>query len=84
VFDADPAVRARRRSSGSAPSPSEDLATTVADVDLVVVATPAHTVPDVVEEVARLVAPGTFLTDAASLKSDLTLEVESRLRSHLP
>jgi prephenate dehydrogenase len=80
VFDADPTVRERAEELGFGSVPGQDLTGTVAGVDLVVVATPAHTVPDVVAEVAGLVAPGTYLTDAASLKADLTLEVESRLR----
>jgi prephenate dehydrogenase len=80
LFDADPAVRERAAELGLGSAVHEDLAGAVAGVELVLVATPPHTVADVIAEVARLVGPGTFLTDAASLKSDLTLEVESRLR----
>jgi prephenate dehydrogenase len=80
LHDADPAVRQRARALGLGSEVADDLATAVAEVDLVVVATPAQAVPGVVADLATLVGPSTFLTDAASLKADLTLDVESRLR----
>jgi prephenate dehydrogenase len=82
VYDADPDVRARLAALGVATEVTDTLAGAVRGAELVVVATPAPTVPAVVEAVAQVAAPGAFLTDVASLKHDLTLDVESRLRSN--
>jgi prephenate dehydrogenase len=79
VHDADPAVRERARRLGLGTQVEDSLADAVRDAELVLVATPAHTVAGVVEELASLVGPRTILTDVASLKADLTLDVESRL-----
>jgi prephenate dehydrogenase len=81
VHDADPAVRERARQLGLGTQVVDTLADAVRDADLVLVATPAHAVAGVMEELASLVGPRTILTDAASLKADLTLDVESRLRA---
>jgi prephenate dehydrogenase len=80
VHDLDPVVRQRAVELGVGTEVTGSLAAAVADADLVVIATPAHTVATVVEAVAQVARPGTILTDAASLKADLTLDVESRLR----
>jgi prephenate dehydrogenase len=82
VYDADPDVRARLAALGVATEVTDTLAGAVRGAELVVVATPAPTVPAVVEAIAQVAAPGAFLTDVASLKYDLTLDVESRLRSN--
>jgi prephenate dehydrogenase len=81
VHDADPAVRARAGQLGLGTVVSDTVEAAVAGAQLVFVATPAEAVPDVVARLAALVAPGTILTDAASLKSRLMLDVESRLRA---
>jgi prephenate dehydrogenase len=81
VYDADPAVRARLAALGVGTEVAHTLAGAVRGADLVVVATPAATVPTVVEAVAQAADPAAFLTDVASLKQHLTVDVESRLRS---
>jgi prephenate dehydrogenase len=81
VYDADPSVRERARELDLGTEVVDSLAAAAGEAELVLVATPAHAVPDVMEELAGLVGPRTLLTDAASLKADLTLDVESRLRS---
>jgi prephenate dehydrogenase len=80
VHDADPAVRRRAADLGIGTEVVDDLVDAVRGADLVVIATPAHTVADVVETLSQHVDPATILTDAASLKADLSLDVESRLR----
>lgn len=79
VTDADPRVREQVARRGLADRVALDVADAVRDADLVVVAVPAAAVPDVVLEAARHAPDGCVLTDVASLKLDLTLEVESRL-----
>lgn len=80
VTDADVTVRARLAELGLADRVVASVAETVADADLVVVATPAHVVPEVVEQVAEHAPKEAILTDVASLKYHLMLDVESRLR----
>jgi prephenate dehydrogenase len=81
VYDADADVRARLTALGIGTEVAATLAEAVRGADLVVIATPAPTVPAVVEAVAQEAEPHAFLTDAASLKYDLTVDVESRLRA---
>jgi prephenate dehydrogenase len=81
VHDADPTVQARARELGLGSEVTASLADAVEGAQLVIVATPADTVPEVMGILATLVEPGAILTDAASLKAKLTLDVESRLRS---
>ncbi len=81
VTDLDPLVRDRARELGVAHEVTDALAPAVTGADLVIVATPAATVPDVVTSVAELAPADAVLTDVASLKADLTLEIESRLRA---
>jgi prephenate dehydrogenase len=80
VYDADPGVRRRLGALGVGTDVAPTLAAAVQGADLVMIATPAPTVPAVVEAVAQVAAADALLTDAASLKLDLTLDVESRLR----
>jgi prephenate dehydrogenase len=80
VYDADADVRARLGALEVGTEVVATLGEAVRDADLVVIATPAPTVPAVVEAVAQEADPRALLTDAASLKHDLTLEVEARLR----
>jgi prephenate dehydrogenase len=81
VYDADPDVRRRLAGLGVGTEVAPTVAAAVAGADLIVIATPAPTVPAVVEAVAQVADPTALLTDAASLKYDLTLDVESRLRA---
>lgn len=80
VTDHDPDVRARAQRLGLAHEVAESLPDAVGAADLVVVATPAPTVPAVVAAAAAAAPAGAVLTDVASLKADLSLDVESRLR----
>ena len=77
--DADPAVRARARELGLAHEVRDSLCATVRDADLVIIAIPTQYVPAVVEEVASCMNMPTIVTDVASLKSRLLVEVEYRL-----
>jgi prephenate dehydrogenase len=81
VHDADPTVQTRARELGLGSEVTASLADAVEGAQLVIVATPADTVPEVMGILATLVEPGAILTDAASLKAKLTLDVESRLRA---
>jgi prephenate dehydrogenase len=79
VTDRDPAVRERARDRGLADVVAEDVAAAVADADLVVAAIPTPAVPEALA-VAATHAPGTaLLTDASSLKRQVTGDVEARL-----
>ena len=80
ITDTDPAVRRRAAQLGVADEVCEDLATTVEDAEVVIAAVPAAVVADVLCAASRAAPARVILTDAASLKEDLTLEVESRLR----
>jgi prephenate dehydrogenase len=80
LTDTDPAVRARARALDLAPSIVDSIATAVADADVVVAAVPTAVVADVLSEAAAVAPVDAILTDAASLKYDLTIDVESRLR----
>ncbi|HEY9389273.1 MAG TPA: prephenate dehydrogenase/arogenate dehydrogenase family protein, partial [Mycobacteriales bacterium] len=65
-YDTDPATRAAASAAGHAVTPT--LADAVADADLVVVATPLHTLPDILPMVASDARPDAVLTDVASVK----------------
>ena len=79
LTDAVPAVRAQAARLDLADRVVASVAEAVRDADLIVVAVPAAAVPDLVVDAARHAPQRAVLTDVASLKSDLTLEVESRL-----
>lgn len=80
VTDRDPGVRTRGRQLGLADQVHDTVQDTVADADLVVVAVPAEAVAEVVVAVAEAAPSHAVVTDVASLKTAITLEVESRLR----
>ncbi len=79
VTDAEASVRKRLAALGLADRVAPTVAGAVGDADLVVVATPAQVVPEVIEQVAEHAPPDAILTDVASLKYHLILNVESRL-----
>jgi prephenate dehydrogenase len=79
LFDADPEVRARAAQLALADEVVDHLAAAVADADLVVAAVPADATPAVLEAAASSAPDDAVLTDVASLKRELTLDVESRL-----
>jgi prephenate dehydrogenase len=79
VYDRDPATRDEARARDLGTEVVDDLDVAVSDVDLVVVAVPAPVVVEVTVDVARRVAPGTFLTDVASLKAEVVEDLERRL-----
>lgn len=80
VTDRDPHVRERLAALELADRVAPSVVSAVGDADLVVVATPAQVVPEVIEQVAEHAPRDAILTDVASLKYDLILNVESRLR----
>ena len=80
ITDTDPMVRRRAAELEVADEVCEDLASTVHDAEVVIAAVPAAVVADVLSAASRAAPRDAILTDAASLKENLTLEVESRLR----
>jgi prephenate dehydrogenase len=74
-FDADASTRERARRRGL--DAAGDLASAVADADLVVLAVPTAAIPALLAEAARL-APGAVLTDCASLKRPI-MDAAARL-----
>ncbi|MBI4435883.1 MAG: prephenate dehydrogenase [Candidatus Omnitrophica bacterium] len=51
--------------------------------DLVILATPIRVIPHLVRSIARRLKPGCLLTDVASTKGSLTMEIEELLPSHV-
>ena len=80
LTDRDLAVRSRAAELALADEVSDSVASAVRDVDLVVAAVPAGAVATVLVDAAAAAPPHAVLTDAASLKREVALEVESRLR----
>jgi prephenate dehydrogenase len=81
LTDASPDVRSRARELGLAHEVVDDLASTVAGADLVIAAVPTDAVGDVLIAAAAIAPAHAILTDAASLKYDLTVDVDARLRA---
>lgn len=81
VVDTSASVRARVLQRGLADAVEVSLPVAVADADLVIAATPAAGVPTVLVEAARHAGTSTVLTDVASLKAPVILDVESQLRA---
>jgi prephenate dehydrogenase len=81
LTDASPDVRSRARELGLAHEVVDDLASTVAGADLVIAAVPTDAVGDVLIAAAAIAPAHAILTDAASLKYDLTIDVDARLRA---
>lgn len=79
LTDAAAGVRERADARELAHRVVASVAEAVRDADLVVVAVPAAAVPELVVDAARHAPRHAILTDVASLKSDLILDVESRL-----
>jgi prephenate dehydrogenase len=80
ITDLDPAVRERARERGLADEVADDVATAVADADLVVAAIPTPAVAEVLALAAAHAPTTALLTDASSLKRQVTGDVEARLR----
>ena len=83
LTDADPEVRLRAAELGLADAMVEDVASAVQDADVIIAAVPAAAVPRVLTEAAKHANPGAILTDAASLKLNLTQAVKLNLRGEL-
>jgi prephenate dehydrogenase len=62
---------------------SLDLKKELSDVGIVVIATPAGVIVDLVRELSVALKPGTIITDVGSVKKKIVEEVESFLPSHL-
>jgi prephenate dehydrogenase len=80
LTDVSDPTRARAAELGLADQVVDTLAEAVHDADLVIAAVPTRAVPDVVVAAAAAAPAHAVLTDVASLKRDLTVDVESRLR----
>lgn len=80
LTDADPSIRDRASALGLAEFVTDTVAEAVAGAELVIAAVPTSAVAEVLLAAARGAPPEAILTDAASLKATLTLEVTSRLR----
>ena len=80
LTDADADVRARVTALGAADRVLADVAAAVTGAGLVIAAVPTPVVAEVLEAAARAAPADAILTDAASLKADVTLELTSRLR----
>jgi len=81
LTDASPEVRTRARALELAHEVVDGLPEAVAGADLVIAAVPTAAVGDVLVAAAAIAPPHAILTDAASLKSALTLDVDMRLRA---
>lgn len=81
LTDRDPDVRARARALALADEVCDDLPSTVAGADVVIAAVPTIHVAEVLVAAATVAPAHTILTDAGSLKADLTVDVASRFRS---
>lgn len=79
IWDQDPGVRQTARERRIADAVPDTIEDTVAGVELVVLAVPATAVPPVCQQLAAICGPGTVLTDVASVKSRLVVEVEDLL-----
>jgi prephenate dehydrogenase len=79
LTDRDPEVRRRAEALGLADRVVDDVASAVADAELVVAAVPAAVTATVLREVAAHAPAAALLTDVASLKSELVPTVESVL-----
>lgn len=81
LTDTSADTRARAEALGLAHVVTGKLADAVADAEVVVAAVPTGAVADVLAAVAGAAPGDAILTDAASLKAALTVEVEQRLRA---
>lgn len=81
VTDRDPEVRARARDRDLAAHVADAVPDAVADADLVVAAIPTPAVAEVLALAATHAPPTALLTDASSLKRQVTGDVEARLRA---
>ena len=80
ITDVDATVRERARTRPWGHAVHDELGRAVRDAQIVIAAVPSGVVGEVLLQVAPLVDATAILTDAASLKGDLTLDVASRLR----
>ena len=71
VWDIRPENRDFCVTSGAADAGAENPAAAVADADLILIATPADTVGDLAEGIAKHLKPGALVTDAASVKGHI-------------
>ena len=78
----DPARIAAARRDGTVDLVSTDLAATLRDADLVVLATPVRTLGRLLEDVARAVGPETIVTDVGSTKRAIVATAEGLARVH--
>jgi prephenate dehydrogenase len=79
LTDRDPAVRDRARALELADQIVADVPAAVAGADVVIAAVPSGVVAEVLDLAARHAPPDAILTDAASLKREVTAEVTAML-----
>ena len=80
-YDAAPGVAVRARERGAIDAACETVAAAVKDSDVVVLATPLLAMPDLLAEIAPLLAPNTLVTDLGSAKGAVVAWAESLLPS---
>jgi prephenate dehydrogenase len=80
LTDADADVRRRAIELELCDEVSHDLAAAVSGADVVIAAVPSEAVADVLLDAADHAPPEAVLSDAASLKSSLTFDIDTRLR----
>lgn len=77
VYDADPSVRERAVERGAGRRAASSAAEAVGGADVVFVATPVGSIPEVIAAARAALKPGAILTDVGSTKSRVVLEVEA-------
>jgi prephenate dehydrogenase len=79
AFDADPDVAKRAVERGAATSGAASTEEAVINADVVFIATPVRTIPQLALRAASQAKPGAVITDVGSTKSRVVLEVENSL-----
>jgi len=74
-YDASDDVRARARTIGFAHRIADDLASSVADADLVILCTPVGAYKEVAQAIAPLLKAGAILSDVGSVKGAVVRDV---------
>lgn len=80
TYDASPAVRAKARELGIVDEAPDDLATAVADADLVMICTPLGAYAELAAEMAPHLADRTIVSDVGSVKQAAIRDVSPHLR----
>jgi len=79
AYDAEPSTAARAVERGAATSAAASLEEAVEGADVVFIATPVRTIPELVLLAASRAKSGAVITDVGSTKSRLVVEIEKSL-----